>query len=105
MDDPVAVLRRHGIAVDPASGQVSVAGTLIALSKTELGLLCFLASCAGNACSRQQIIVTVRGENYPVTEHSVDHQVMRLRKKLGEAGKLIETVRGVGFRFQGQTDC
>jgi two-component system phosphate regulon response regulator PhoB len=43
----------------------------------------------------------VKGEDYPVTERSVDVQVAGLRKKLGEHGLFVETVRGVGYRFKG----
>jgi two-component system phosphate regulon response regulator PhoB len=42
----------------------------------------------------------VRGDDYPVTERSVDVQVAGLRKKLGDYGAYIETVRGVGYRFK-----
>jgi two-component system phosphate regulon response regulator PhoB len=42
----------------------------------------------------------VKGEDYPVTERSVDVQVAGLRKKLGSHGSYIETVRGVGYRFR-----
>jgi two-component system phosphate regulon response regulator PhoB len=41
----------------------------------------------------------VRGDGYPVTDRSVDVQIVGLRKKLGSLGKYIETVRGVGYRF------
>ena len=50
--------------------------------------------------SRNQIIDAVKGKDYPVTERSVDVQILGLRKKLGPAGNRIETVRGVGYRFQ-----
>jgi two-component system phosphate regulon response regulator PhoB len=43
---------------------------------------------------------TVRGSDYPVTDRSVDVQVVGLRKKLGPHGTYIETVRGVGYRFK-----
>ncbi|MDD3473481.1 MAG: winged helix-turn-helix domain-containing protein, partial [Syntrophaceae bacterium] len=42
----------------------------------------------------------VKGDDYPVTERSVDVQIVGLRKKLGDSGDLIETVRGVGYRFK-----
>jgi two-component system phosphate regulon response regulator PhoB len=42
----------------------------------------------------------VRGDDYPVTDRSVDVQIVGLRKKLGDHGKYIETVRGVGYRFR-----
>jgi two-component system phosphate regulon response regulator PhoB len=50
--------------------------------------------------TRYQIVDAVRGEHYPVTERSVDVQIVGLRKKLGEAGQYVETVRGVGYRFK-----
>jgi two-component system phosphate regulon response regulator PhoB len=50
--------------------------------------------------SRNQIINAIKGEDYPVTERSVDVQIVGLRKKLGDAGRLIETVRGVGYRIK-----
>jgi two-component system phosphate regulon response regulator PhoB len=60
----------------------------------------FLARKPGWAFSRNQIVDAVKGEDYPVTERSVDVQVVGLRKKLGALGNYIETVRGVGYRFK-----
>jgi two-component system phosphate regulon response regulator PhoB len=50
--------------------------------------------------TRTQIVDAVRGADYSVTERAVDVQIVGLRRKLGEAGALIETVRGVGYRFR-----
>jgi two-component system, OmpR family, alkaline phosphatase synthesis response regulator PhoP len=50
--------------------------------------------------SRAQIVEAVRGDGYPVTDRSVDVQIVGLRRKLGAAGTYIETVRGVGYRFK-----
>jgi two-component system phosphate regulon response regulator PhoB len=50
---------------------------------------------------RTQIVRAVHGEGYPVTDRSVDVMVLSLRRKLGEAGSMVETVRGVGYRFGG----
>jgi len=47
-----------------------------------------------------QHLVTIRGEGYVVTERAIDVQVAGLRKKLGDYGRYIETVRGVGYRFK-----
>ena len=58
-----------------------------------------LAGHPGWVFTRYQIIDKIRGDNYPVTDRSVDFQIVGLRKKLGDAGKLIRTVRGVGYRF------
>ena len=49
--------------------------------------------------TRQKLITAVRGPDYPVTDRSVDVQILGLRKKLKEAGDMIETIRGVGYRF------
>jgi two-component system phosphate regulon response regulator PhoB len=50
--------------------------------------------------SRNQIISAVHGSDYPVTDRSVDVQILALRRKLGTAGELIETIRGVGYRLK-----
>ncbi|MGI6272116.1 MAG: winged helix-turn-helix domain-containing protein, partial [Anaerohalosphaeraceae bacterium] len=50
--------------------------------------------------TRYQIVDAVHGSDYPVTDRSVDVQIVGLRKKLGSAGDYIETVRGVGYRFK-----
>ena len=48
----------------------------------------------------QQIVDAVKGDEYFVTDRAVDVQIVGLRKKLGSAAKVIETVRGVGYRFK-----
>ena len=63
-------------------------------------VLYYLAQRPGWVYTRAQIVDAVRGDNYPVTDRSVDVQIVGLRKKLGESGRLIETVRGVGYRFK-----
>ena len=50
--------------------------------------------------TRYQIINKIREDNYSVTDRSVDFQIVGLRKKLKSKGKLIHTIRGVGYRFQ-----
>ena len=59
-----------------------------------------LASRPGWVFTRAQIVDAVRGSDYHVTERSVDVHVVGLRRKLGEHGDLVETVRGVGYRFR-----
>jgi two-component system phosphate regulon response regulator PhoB len=68
----------------------------------EFQVLHFLASKPGWVYSRYQIVEGVRGDNYPVTDRAVDVLIVGLRKKLGEAGVLIETVRGAGYKFREQ---
>jgi two-component system phosphate regulon response regulator PhoB len=78
---------------------VLVDGEPVKLTTTEFRLLTFLAARPGWVFTRYQIVDAVHGADYPVTDRSVDVQVVGLRKKLGDAGKYIETVRGVGYRF------
>jgi two-component system phosphate regulon response regulator PhoB len=98
--DPRQPLRVHEITIDPGRHEVTARGEPIHLTFTEFRLLHFLASKTGWAFTRTQIVDAVKGEDYPVTERSVDVQVTGLRKKLGDLGTYIETVRGVGYRFK-----
>ena len=92
------------MTLDPDSRLVVIDGQPIPLSKTEFGVLQFLIERRGEVCTRRQIIAAVQGEKYPATERSVDVQIAYLRKKLGSAANLIETVRGVGFRVRIQAE-
>lgn len=98
--DEGETLTRGEIAIDTARHQVSVAGKPVDLTFTEFRVLEFLARRPGVVYSRYQIVDAVRGEDYPVTDRSVDVQIVGLRKKLGRSRSCIETVRGVGYRFK-----
>jgi len=52
--------------------------------------------------SRYQIVDAVHGDDYPVTDRSVDVQIVGLRRKLGKHSELIETVRGVGYKMRAE---
>jgi two-component system phosphate regulon response regulator PhoB len=93
------ILSIHNITIDTRKYQVLVDGEPVKLTTTEFRLLTFLAARPGWVFTRYQIVDAVHGADYPVTDRSVDVQVVGLRKKLGDAGKYIETVRGVGYRF------
>jgi two-component system phosphate regulon response regulator PhoB len=97
--DDGAVIHAHGIEIHPGRHQVTVDGEPVDLTATEFRILHFLAKRPGWVFTRYQIVDGIRGPNYPVTERSVDVQVVALRRKLGEKGEAIETVRGVGYRF------
>jgi two-component system phosphate regulon response regulator PhoB len=97
--DDNAVIRTHGIEIHPGRHVVSVDGAPIDLTATEFKILHFLAKRPGWVFTRYQIVDGIRGPNYPVTERSIDVQIVALRRKLGEKGAAIETVRGVGYRF------
>ena len=94
------VVRIHDIEIDPGKHRVLVRGKQIKLTSTEFNLLRFLAARPGWVFTRYQIVDAIHGNDYPVTDRSIDVQVVGLRKKLGSAGKYIETVRGVGYRFE-----
>jgi len=99
-DADAYVVRAHGVEIDPNRHRVTIKGKPVDLTSTEFRLLHFLASRPGWVFTRYQIVDAVHGQDYPVTDRSVDVQIVGLRKKLGTAGKLIETVRGVGYRFK-----
>jgi len=90
----------HNLTIHPAQHQVLVDGEPVELTATEFDILHFLVQKPGWVFTRNQIINAVKGEDYAVTDRSVDVQIVGLRKKLGQAGKYIETVRGVGYRLR-----
>jgi two-component system phosphate regulon response regulator PhoB len=94
------VITAHELVIHPGRHEVLASGVPLVLTLTEFRLLQFLAQRPGWAFSRSQIVDAVKGDDYPVTERSVDVQVAGLRKKLGRLGGYIETVRGVGYRFK-----
>lgn len=89
-----------GIQIQPRTRDVIIGDEKLNLTFTEFQILQLLASHPGWVFTRYQIIDKIRGDNYPVTDRSVDFQIVGLRKKLGEHGACIETIRGVGYRFQ-----
>jgi two-component system phosphate regulon response regulator PhoB len=94
------VIHIHGIVIHPGRRQVEAGGESINLTFTEFQILCFLARRPGWVFTRSQIVDAVRGDDYPVTDRSVDVQIVGLRRKLGDHGKYIKTVRGVGYSFR-----
>jgi len=97
--DPEGTLSFAEIHIHPGRHEVHVNDQAVALTHTEFRILHFLASRPGWVFSRTQIVRAVHGDDYPVTGRSVDVQVAGLRKKLGEAGDHISTVRGVGYKL------
>ena len=95
-----SVIEIGQVQIDTERHEVLVKGEPAALTATEFKLLSLLASKAGRVFTRQQIIESIHEGYAAVTDRSVDVQVVSLRRKLGEAGRAIETVRGVGYRFR-----
>ena len=95
-----SVLRIHDIVIHPGRRELLIDNNSVPLTFTEFGILIYLARRPGWVFTRAQIVDAVRGDDYFVTDRSVDVQIVGLRKKLGPAGQYIETVRGVGYRFK-----
>jgi len=98
--DGSEVVRIRNLVIHPGRREVRVDGEPVDLTFTEFGVLSYLVRRPGWVFTRTQIVDAVRGSDYFVTDRSVDVQIVGLRKKLGSAGKYIETVRGVGYRFK-----
>ena len=96
--------RIHGIEIDIGRHRVRLDGEPVELSATEFVILSFLASNPGWVFTRSQIITSVHGEDYPVTERAVGVQILGIRKKLQEKGKCIVTVRGIGYKMEEERD-
>ena len=96
----MSAIQIHDLVIHPQRREVLVGGKPVELTFTEFQVLYYLAGRPGWVFTRSQIVDAVRGDDYPVTDRSVDVQIVGLRKKLGSCGKYIETVRGVGYRFR-----
>ena len=94
------VIQRGEMIIDTRKHEVTINGEPVVLTYTEFEVLALLAGRPGWAFSRSQIVDSVRGYNYSVTDRSVDVQIVGLRRKLGSYGRCIQTVRGVGYRFR-----
>lgn len=101
--DDMSAIQIFDLVIHPGRRDVTVNNKPVELTYTEFQILHFLAKRPGWVFTRSQIVDSVRGDNYPVTDRSVDVQIVGLRKKLGTYGKYIETVRGVGYRFKEMT--
>lgn len=94
------VISRKGLVINPGRREVLVAGKPITLTFSEFEILALMAKKPGWVFSRGQIVKLVKGDGYPVTERAIDVQIVSIRKKLGSLGENIETVRGVGYKYQ-----
>jgi len=92
-------LAEGGLVIDPDRHVVLVNGKTVDLTLTEFGILEYLASRPGFVRTRDQIISAVHGDSVVLSSRTVDVHVTALRRKLGEVGGMIQTVRGVGYRL------
>lgn len=96
-----AAVEIAGLRIDPANRRVTAHGRQLALGPTEFRLLQFLMSHPERVHSRERILNGVWGDNVYVEERTVDVHIRRLRRALAPSGhdRLIQTVRGAGYRF------
>jgi two-component system phosphate regulon response regulator PhoB len=93
-------MRFKDLTIDLKGYVVRIAGEKVELTKTEFDIIALLARTPNQVFTRTRILDQVRDDNYPITERVVDYQVTSIRKKLGQAGEYIKTVRGVGYKFE-----
>jgi two-component system phosphate regulon response regulator PhoB len=94
-----APIRVQGLIYDPVSHHVSIHGQAVAMGPTEFRLLGFFLTHQDRVYSRDQILNHVWGGNVYMDERTVDVHIRRLRKALGDHDRLVQTVRGAGYRF------
>lgn len=90
----------HGIVINDVKKKVQSDQKELSLTASEYELCKLLVSSPGHVHTRSQIVNHIKGSNHAITDRSVDTLMVALRKKLGQKGKLIETVWGVGYKFK-----
>jgi two-component system phosphate regulon response regulator PhoB len=99
--DPNAdTIEIHDMVIDPGRYEVRLKGSPISLTRSEFDILTILARRPGRVFTRYQIVDSLHGGDYVVSDRAIDVQITYLRKKLGSYRDYIETVRGVGYRFK-----
>lgn len=93
------LVTRGGLRIDPTRYEVHVDGEPVAFTATEFRLLHWLASNAGRVFTREQLIDRAIGEDADIVDRNIDVHVRAVREKLGLHRKLLETIRGIGYRF------
>jgi DNA-binding response OmpR family regulator len=97
---PSTVIRRGELTINVMRCQVSCEGNPVPLTASEFRLLHFLATRPGQVFSRSELIDGALGREISVVDRTIDVHVTGLRRKLGNFGEWIETVRGFGYRFR-----
>lgn len=89
--------------VDPAKHIITVSGETVTLSYKEYLLLVVLLEAEGNVVERDRLLASVWGEYY-TESRTLDVHIRKLRVKLGDAGKLVQTIKGIGYKLGGIFD-
>ena len=98
---PEENIRYAGLVLTPGQRRAELDGAELSLTASEFDVLALLAARPGHVYTRSQIVARTKGDDYPVTDRAVDVQIVALRRKLGDFGERLETVRGVGYRMRG----
>lgn len=93
------VRTEKGLFMDPGTRKCIVNDEPVVLTATEFDMLLALIREGGRVLTRTEIIERIKGNDYPVTERSIDVQIASIRKKLGSMGTAIKTVWGIGYRY------
>jgi len=93
-------ITRGALSVDVGRHEARIDGKPITLTATEMRMLHFLAAHPGRVFTRDHLLSRVIGEHAVVIDRNIDVHIGSIRRKLGEHRDLIETIRGVGYRFQ-----
>jgi two-component system alkaline phosphatase synthesis response regulator PhoP len=104
LQSPGDVIRCGDLTIDLGRREVSCGAEAIPLTATEFRLLNFFADHPGRVYSRDQLIDGALGKEISVVDRTIDVHITGLRKKLGDCGKWIETVRGFGYRFKDKSE-
>ncbi|NPA25440.1 MAG: response regulator [Deltaproteobacteria bacterium] len=99
-NSPNEILLRDGVTIDPIGHRIEIDGETTAFTLTEFKLLHFLAAHPGRVFTRDHLISRIRGEDNFVVDRNIDVHIQAVRKKLGRHRGLIETIRGIGYRFR-----
>lgn len=98
--DKKQVIECGGIIIDPEGRTVTVDGKKVEMSLREYELLKYLVDNTGIALSRDKILNNVWNYDYYGDSRTIDSHIKKIRHKLGKRGKYIETMRGVGYKFE-----
>ena len=98
-DEPAAQIRLGTLEIDVPRHRVTIGGASIGLTATEFKLLEILARRRGRVQTRERLLQDVWGYDNPIDSRTVDTHMRRLREKIGDSARYLETIRGVGYRF------
>jgi DNA-binding response OmpR family regulator len=101
-DEPAAQLRLGELEIDVPRHSVMINGAAVTLTATEFRLLEILARRRGRVQTRERLLQDVWGYDNPIDSRTVDTHVRRLREKIGDSARHLETIRGVGYRFKSE---